>query len=167
MKSTEGTLRRRAFIMALEVAHAYDDNKNLVPLYIVTDSDPVYEPTTPGFFVMGDTESPVSDSKVYVTNNAMNPTGGQINNGNDIRLGRSYINTSPTITIINESNFDITFIFQVYYEKYGYVGNTTTMYSEDVLSKNQKAIKISDITTNESILMDEFSLRNVIIQRVL
>lgn len=55
----------------------------------------------------------------------------------------------------------------MYYKKYGYVGATTIMYSEDVLSKNQKAITISDITTNESILMDDFKLRNVIIQRVL
>ena len=155
--------------MALEVARAYDADKNLVPLYILTDGDPVYDPVTPGFIVTGDTESPVSDSKVYVTNNAMNPTGGQINNGNDISLGQSYVNknTNPVITIINESNFDITFIFQVYYQPSGYTSNVTKVYSEDISSKNQKAITISDISINETIYFSEFDLRKVTIQRVM
>ena len=79
MKSNEGTLRRRAFIMALEVAHAYDDNKNLVPLYIVTDSDPVYEPTTPGFELIPlSFENPYIPFNVVV--NSKNPTGGGLDN---------------------------------------------------------------------------------------
>lgn len=153
--------------MALEVARAYDENKNLVPLYILTDNDPVYDPVTPGFLVTTDTASPVSDSKVYVTNNSMNPAGGQINNGNDIDMGRSYINSSPNVTIINESNFDIIFIFQVYYKKYNYTSSTTKMYSENISSKNQKTITLSDISVSESVLMDNFSLRKVTIQRVM
>lgn len=79
MKSNEGTLRRRAFIMALEVAHAYDENKNLVPLYIVTDSDPVYEPTTPGFELIPlSFESPYIPFNVVV--NSKNPVGGSLEN---------------------------------------------------------------------------------------
>lgn len=65
--------------MAYQVAQAYDENKNLVPLYVLTDGDPVYEPTTPGFELI-----PLSFDNPYIPFNVIvnskNPVGGSLEN---------------------------------------------------------------------------------------
>lgn len=67
--------------MALEVARAYDADKNLVPLYILTDGDQVYDPVTPGFELISLTfENPYIPFNVIV--NSKNPTGGRLDNLN-------------------------------------------------------------------------------------
>lgn len=68
--------------MAIEVARAYDEDKNLVPLYILTDSDPIYDPVTPGFVYTAEADPSGSyTSRLTITSNSKNPTGGDMMNG--------------------------------------------------------------------------------------
>ena len=89
--------------MAIEVARAYDSDKNLVPLYILTDSDPIYDPVSPGF----DTELQKNDKLITVTASSKNPTGGNITVIGASNFYASYKGVSGTWKVINNSSFDI------------------------------------------------------------
>ena len=76
----EACWRRHASLMAIEVARAYDEDKNLVPLYILTDSYPIYDPVTPGFVWESSADvSEVNTSHLVISANSKNPTGGDMN----------------------------------------------------------------------------------------
>ena len=99
--------------MALEVARAYDENKNLVPLYILTDGDPVYDPVTPGFIYDMDNygDSPDTDANLTlnIMSDAMNPTGGTIlDNMIQVHLSDSIDgNSLVRVYINNQTSFDL------------------------------------------------------------
>lgn len=109
--------------MALEVARAYDENKNLVPLYILTDDDPVYEPVSPGFVWSFDNYGSTNDPNVVlnISNNAMNPTGGALTVSSDYEEMSTGISTNinnVSIRINNNSSFDIivsSLIIKIFY----------------------------------------------------
>ena len=161
---------RRLNDMALEVAHAYDENKNLVPLYIVTDSDPVYEPTTPGFVYDMDNygDSPDTDANLTlnIMSNAMNPTGGTILDDTiQIPLSDS-INAHSLVRVYinNQTSFDL---------------KVTTKFRVQILGYNTRTYNFSGISVpnNTNLLVnsdfrayDDFSLiyfDNLYIQRVM
>lgn len=111
--SNGGVLGRHASLMAIEVARAYDEDKNLVPLYILTDSDPIYDPVTPGF-VYG-ASADVSEnytSHLIITANSKNPTGGDMKGDSSdyvmFPLRFSYNkNDHVELSIENSSTFNI------------------------------------------------------------
>lgn len=101
--------------MALEVARAYDADKNLVPLYILTDGDQVYDPVTPGFTWAfdnyGETLNSPADLVFSIISDAMNPTGGNITLDGERHIFTTDIwkTANPTVTlkINNQTPFDI------------------------------------------------------------
>lgn len=98
--------------MAIEAARAYDENKNLVPLYILTDSDPIYDPVTPGFVYSAEADSSGNyTSRLTITSNSKNPTGGDMMGGDGyIYLPFNYNpnqNTAVIVIVENISNLDI------------------------------------------------------------
>ena len=110
----EACWRRHASLMAIEVARAYDEDKNLVPLYILTDSDPIYDPVTPGFAYSANVD-PAGDyaSHLSIINDSKNPTGGNmIESGSTNVLFpmafRYTIGNQVKLTIDNMSLFNIT-----------------------------------------------------------
>lgn len=170
--------------MALEVARAYDENKNLVPLYIATDSDPVYDPVTPGFIYQFDnyaeSSTDVADLVLNVMANAMNPSGGElsiINEGTRISFTTEISETkNPTITlkINNQSNFDIKVSFKCdIYNHYrsslsGYYKVYTINIAGIDVSKNSEISSVTfDNNPYESDLTGYYTIDTLIIQRVL
>lgn len=158
--------------MALEVARAYDENKNLVPLYILTDGDPVYDPVTPGFIVTSGNENTTDNIEIYINNNAMNPTGGDMGSV-DFDLNFLRANTNPVVVLINNSNFKITVQFYMYMRggsgtssnpAYSFESKT---YAETIDKKSSKSVTISDISSRESENPSTTNLMSFIIQRVL
>lgn len=93
--------------MALEVAHVYDENSNLVPLYIITNSDPVFEPEIPGFSIL------VNDSgqSVIISASSPRPLGGELtpSNGILIRTADTYGSNWADIdvSISNNSSYNL------------------------------------------------------------
>lgn len=88
--------------MALEVARAYDENKNLVPLYILTDGD--IPEVTPGFdFVVSYKSSTSYD--LTIVSNSSNPTGGVISK--DVNLSITNSGNNCTINVANDSDFNV------------------------------------------------------------
>lgn len=101
--------------MPMVVASAYDENKNLVPLYVAVDGDDFpYQPVSPGLAVN------ITDDRlgVILTATSLNPTGGFFEmSGNGIAYTRSnntdwqqfdvkFINNTP-FTLILSVDFDI------------------------------------------------------------
>lgn len=78
--------------MAYQVAQAYDEDKNLVPLYILTDGE--VPEVSPGFSAIA------GSAKVTITQTSTNPTGGTIDLG-------ELNTTSNTWRIENLSQFTI------------------------------------------------------------
>lgn len=78
--------------MAYQVAQAYDEDKNLVPLYILTDGE--VPEVSPGFSAIA------ANAIVTITQTSTNPTGGTLD------LGELYT-TSNTWRIENLSQFTI------------------------------------------------------------
>lgn len=73
--------------MPMVVASAYDDNKNLVPLYVSVDGDDFpYQPVSPGFVITGmdgDFTGDGSSTSPYyaqfaITLSAVKPAGGKL-----------------------------------------------------------------------------------------
>ena len=99
--------------MALEIARAYDADKNLVPLYILTDGDPVYDPVTPGFIYDIDNygDSPDTDANLTlnIMSDAMNPTGGTVLDDTiQVHLSDSINgNSLVRVYINNQTSFDL------------------------------------------------------------
>lgn len=161
--------------MALEIAHAYDDNKNLVPLYIVTDSDPVYEPTTPGFIINVDKPSDLSGAfRILITNSAMNPTGGELdvyNNTYSAYEGADMSQRTASVKVDNQSNFDIILNCGriTWYVSDTYRGAEFELVNVQ-LSPNSSTLvpaKESDFFSNYIHPNDVTFMKNLIIQRVL
>lgn len=159
--------------MALEVARAYDENKNLVPLYIATDSDPVYDPVTPGFAFGVYSYSNEYDIDITIINNAMNPTGGDIPSTNIENLPYSVLASAKTVNIncVNNSNFDIMISINMvlYRRSSSSIYSTLTIVTESSLSvpKGQK-VKIRDYTTSISdTRVSAYAVEELMIQRVL
>ena len=85
--------------MAFEVARAYDENKNLVPLYILTDGE--VPEVSPGFDVTSQ-----GGSTFIVTSYSSNPTGGSFKDVYKRENASMGINIT-NITVQNNSNFTI------------------------------------------------------------
>lgn len=130
--------------MALEVARAYDENKNLVPLYILTDDDPVYEPVSPGFIWSFDNygESNNPNLVLSISNNAMNPTGGALTISPDYEEMTNGIDAefdNASIRINNDSSFDIvisSFVIKIFLVTNSYREMGTFQLSSQSISKN-------------------------------
>ena len=88
--------------MAFEVARAYDENKNLVPLYILTDGE--VPEVSPGFdFVVSYKSSTSYD--LTIVSNSSNPTGGVISK--DVNLSITNSGNNCTINVANDSDFNV------------------------------------------------------------
>lgn len=130
--------------MALEVARAYDENKNLVPLYILTDDDPVYEPVTPGFIWSFDNYGSSSNPNLVlnISNNAMNPTGGALTVSSDYEEMTNGIDAefdNASIRINNNSSFDIiisSFVIKIFLITNTYREMGTFQLSSQSISKD-------------------------------
>lgn len=77
--------------MAYQVAQAYDENKNLVPLYVLTDGE--VPEVSPGFDAL------VNDEGISITATSTNPTGGLI------ELGKCFVPNDGQVTVYNMSDF--------------------------------------------------------------
>lgn len=160
--------------MALEVARAYDSNKNLVPLYILTDSDPVYDPVTPGFEfnVYSYSGEPVID--IVVINDSMNPTGGNMEASTTIEdLSYSLPNGSTKIKLncVNNSNFDIliSINMSLYYRSSSAYRKTNTINESSVSVPTGQTVVIGEYT-NTSISgqnVSAYEISSFMIQRSL
>lgn len=93
--------------MAFEVARAYDENKNLVPLYILTDGE--VPEVNPGFVALVSSFEVVSQTTVVtivITSNSSNPTGGFVNTPQTGLYG-SWNSRALRFIIDNSSQFNI------------------------------------------------------------
>lgn len=163
--------------MALEVARAYDENKNLVPLYIATDSDPVYEPVTPGFIWTfdnyGSTNSP--DLRLIITSNALNPTGGELDfNSSAYNNFTTNIDKSLSIvhiSVYNESGFDIIVNFNigVYYYVSQHHGSSYTFLASNInVSANNSVLDaVQGGDTYTAYMSTVYKVGGLTVQRVL
>lgn len=78
--------------MAYQVAQAYDENKNLVPLYVLTDGE--VPEVSPGF------SATRNAAFIYIVATSTNPVGGDV-------FIETAIQISSATTIYNQSNFKI------------------------------------------------------------
>ena len=94
--------------MAFEVARAYDENKNLVPLYILTDGE--VPEVTPGFTAVVSGVDKVGGKTiitVIIAQTSSNPSGGLA----DSDVNESYFSWDKdniTVKIYNNSDFNLT-----------------------------------------------------------
>lgn len=94
--------------MAFEVARAYDENKNLVPLYILTDGE--VPEVTPGFTTVVSGVDKVGGKTiitVIIAQTSSNPSGGLA----DSDVNESYFSwykDNITVKIYNNSDFNLT-----------------------------------------------------------
>lgn len=169
--------------MALEVARAYDADKNLVPLYILADGDPVYDPVTPGFTWVfdnyGETLNSPAELVFSIISDAMNPTGGNVTLDGERSLFTTAIwkTANPTVTlkIKNQTHFDIKISLNCIIEN-SYYSASAFRYN-DVYTININGIavpkdsEISSVTfTNDpyqSENTDYYYMKSLYIQRVL
>ena len=98
--------------MALEVARAYDENKNLVPLYILTDGE--VPEVSPGFDISAssDTERNIT---IQITVTSSNPTGGNAVTPTPIGYAPSSQGTK-TITIYNKTKYNLSVLVSSEFE---------------------------------------------------
>ena len=98
--------------MAFEVARAYDENKNLVPLYVLTDGE--VPEVSPGFDVSAssDTERNIT---IQITVTSSNPTGGNAVTPTPISYASSTQGTK-TITIYNKTKYNLSVLVSSGYE---------------------------------------------------
>lgn len=91
--------------MAFEVARAYDENKNLVPLYVLTDGE--VPEVSPGFDITA-----TNYDNIIITANSSNPAGGTIENVYEITSAGSimYIND---VNVINNSIFRLKVVVSI------------------------------------------------------
>ena len=89
--------------MAFEVARAYDENKNLVPLYILTDGE--VPEVSPGFDVSASSDAE-RNITIQITVTSSNPTGGNVVTPNPISYAPSSQNTK-TITVYNKTKYNL------------------------------------------------------------
>ena len=128
--------------MALEVAHAYDENKNLVPLYIVTDSDPVYEPTTPGFdYSVYNPDN--STCTLIIISNSLNPTGGSlVSEETNVSFLNRLTSSDIKINISNQSGKNLYIVLSCrFFNGYNTTIQNPTSYSGDVQNNSNVEIK--------------------------
>lgn len=85
--------------MAYQIAQAYDENKNLVPLYVLTDGE--VPEVSPGFDVTA-----TSYDNVVVTATSSNPVGGAFEDVYTVN-GGSLGYTVSKVTVNNNSPFKI------------------------------------------------------------
>lgn len=90
--------------MAYQVAQAYDEDKNLVPLYILTDGE--VPEVSPGFDVVTSGNADTEFTTV-ITANSSNPTGGSVTSSGSVqvRLGDDH-----EITVYNNTVFGLRLI---------------------------------------------------------
>ena len=154
--------------MALEVARAYDADKNLVPLYILTDGDPVYDPVTPGFTMSYNktynNDSPSSNEENYfniiVTSTGLNPTGGSISIPSDFYIwnkdGGNYVVFTANVhfTILNTSKFNIECVLNL---SYRYNGN----FRDTIFPSNNYSVTINAGDTFDYTLVNRNSVQSM------
>lgn len=87
--------------MAYQIAQAYDENKNLVPLYVLTDGE--VPEVSPGFEMLV-VSSEWGNIEVSIVSNSTNPTGGVITDSTPISIRA---NGDINITVYNNSEFNI------------------------------------------------------------
>lgn len=88
--------------MAYQIAQAYDENKNLVPLYVLTDGE--VPEVSPGFEMLVVSASEWGNIEVSIVSNSTNPTGGVITDSTPISIRA---NGDINITVYNNSEFNI------------------------------------------------------------
>lgn len=91
--------------MAYQVAQAYDENKNLVPLYVLTDGE--VPEVSPGFNVTA-----TNYDNIIITAYSSNPTGGTVENVYERTSAGSimYIND---VNVINNSIFRLNVVVSI------------------------------------------------------
>ena len=88
--------------MPYEVARAYDENKNLVPLYVLYDGE--VPEVSPGFdFSLASINS--TTFNLFVTNTSTNPVGGTVTISSSVDGADS--GETGTFTLYNNSDFTI------------------------------------------------------------
>lgn len=91
--------------MAYQVAQAYDENKNLVPLYVLTDGE--VPEVSPGFEV-----SATSYDNIVITSNSSNPTGGNFESVYK-RESSGLGTTIDNVNVINNSMFKLKVVVSI------------------------------------------------------
>lgn len=92
--------------MPYEVARAYDEDKNLVPLYVLYDGE--VPEVSPGFDVVSARGSSTSNTVYYdisITTSSSNPTGGSVESSNLVTIGN--YNYTCQITVHNTTTFNL------------------------------------------------------------
>ena len=103
--------------MAFEVARAYDENKNLVPLYILTDGE--VPEVSPGFDVSASSNVD-GNITIQITVTSSNPTGGNAVTLNPINFASSSQGTK-TITIYNKTKYNLSILVSSEYKFFFYI----------------------------------------------
>ena len=142
--------------MAFEVARAYDENKNLVPLYILTDGE--VPEVSPGFDAVVSSLKVVSQTTVItivITSNSSNPTGGFVNTP-QTGLAGSWNSRALRFIIDNNSQFNIkvsgNIVFNLSNAEYGIgIPNTSVSANSSATTSD-----VYDIGVN-----DNFSMNNL------
>lgn len=98
--------------MAYEIARAYDADKNLVPLYVLSDGE--LPEVSPGFAVsaVSDTERNIT---IQITATSSNPTGGNAVTLNSISYAPSSQSTK-TITVYNKTKYNLSVLVSSEFE---------------------------------------------------
>ena len=127
--------------MAFEVARAYDENKNLVPLYILTDGE--VPEVSPGFDFTVNSSNETTFT-VYVVNESTNPTGGVVTVIMDEDSIRIDNDASGTFTVYNHSIFTISVSLSVVRKSGSASGGlsdiTVTSGNPSTITPNQSAV---------------------------
>ena len=153
--------------MAFEVARAYNEDKNLVPLYVLTDGE--IPEVSPGFVASLSNVSSGDTITYYlsITNNSSNPAGGLVSKtgtSGDIAFGRK------NIILVNNSPFTIVVNGTLNYQQNastssGYTG-TICSFVNISLEPSSQSSPISSSSPNGSGWSADFYGYNLTVQRV-
>lgn len=100
--------------MAYQVAQAYDEDKNLVPLYILTDGE--VPEVSPGFDVSANSDND-ENITIQITATSSNPTGGNAVTPNPV-VYRPSTEGAATITIYNKTKYNLSVLVSSEFERF-------------------------------------------------
>lgn len=149
--------------MPMAVASAYDENKNLVPLYVAVDGDDFpYQPVSPGFVITGmDADvSPAGQAgdpklgQFAITLSAVKPAGGKL----DVEgVGSDYQFTFSSLTVISAKIFNYTsYKIRVIAS---FSGNNAFLSINEVIQPNSFATTDEDAVTSLHLVCDECTVQ--------